>query len=66
MMPSDLAPTVRRTGGCEAMSKQSIRLVVLLVGVLLVAAGCQNQTSSDNAERRGGFYTGVAGGWSRP
>jgi hypothetical protein len=48
------------------MSKQSIRLAVLLVGILLVAAGCQNRGSSDNAERSGGFYTGVSGGMTRP
>lgn len=57
---------VRRSGGCEAMRRQSIRLAVLLVGILLVAAGCQNQASNDNAERRGGFYTGASGGWTRP
>jgi hypothetical protein len=48
------------------MSKRSSRLIVLLLGGMLVLAGCQTQGSGGNAERRGGFYGGVSGGLSRP
>jgi len=37
-----------------------------LLGGMLFLAGCQNQGSSDDVERRGGFYGGVTGGLSRP
>jgi len=48
------------------MGKRSIQLLGLLLGGVLLLAGCQNQGSSDDAARRGGFYTGVSGGWTRP
>ena len=48
------------------MGKRSIRLVVVLLGGMLVLAGCQNQGSSDDSERRDGLYGGVIGGLSRP
>ena len=48
------------------MGKRSIRLVILLLGGMLFLAGCQNQGSSNDEERRGGFYGGVSGGLSRP
>jgi hypothetical protein len=41
-------------------------VVVPLLGGMLFLAGCQNQGSSDDVERRGGFYGGVTGGLSRP
>ena len=65
-MPMDSAPTVRRISGREAMDNRSIRLGVLLLGVLLILTGCHNQQSSGNEERRGGFYSGVSGGWTHP
>jgi hypothetical protein len=48
------------------MGKESIRLVVLLLGVMLLLAGCHNHDSGRDEERRGGFYTGATGGWTRP
>ena len=48
------------------MGKRSIQLLVLVLGSLLLLAGCQNRGSGDDADRRGGFYTGVSGGWTRP
>jgi len=41
-------------------------VVVPLLGVMLLLAGCQNQGSSDDGERRGGLYGGMTGGLSRP
>jgi predicted small secreted protein len=48
------------------MGKRSIQLLVLLLGGMLLLAGCQNRGPGDDAERRGSFYTGVIGGWTRP
>ena len=48
------------------MSRKSIRLVVLLLGIMLVLDGCQNQGSDNDRERRDGFYGGITGGWTRP
>ncbi len=47
------------------MIQRSILTLVLLLGVLFLA-GCQSQSSGSNDERRGGFYTGAIGGWTRP
>ena len=41
-----------------------LRLAALLLGGMLVLAGCKNQSGS--GERRDGFYGGVSGGWTRP
>ena len=32
----------------------------------LTAFGCAQQSGSSDEQRRGGFYSGVTGGWSRP
>ena len=41
-------------------------VVIPLLGVMLLLAGCQNQGASNDSERRGGFYGGMSGGLSRP
>src|SRR5690242_17167473 len=41
-------------------------VVIPLLGVMLLLAGCQSQGSSDDGERRGGLYGGMTGGLSRP
>lgn len=55
------------------MSKRSIRsghrllgFAALLLGGMLVLAGCQNQSAGNSGERRDGFYGGVNGGLIRP
>ena len=41
-------------------------VVIPLLGAMLLLAGCQNQGSSDDGERRGGLYGGMTGGLNRP
>lgn len=48
------------------MSRRSIRLAVLMLGGMVLLAGCQDQGSGGNGERRDGFYSGISGGWTRP
>ena len=41
-------------------------VMVPLLGGMLVLGGCQSHGSSNNGERRDGFYGGIRGGWTRP
>ena len=66
VMLAVLASIVRQTHMQEPMSKRSIRLVVLVLGGMVLLAGCQNQSPSSNEERHDGFYSGISGGWTRP
>lgn len=43
-----------------------LRLAALLLGGILVLAGCASQNGDADEQRRGGFYGGVIGGLSRP
>lgn len=42
------------------------RITALLVGLALLLGGCAVREPGTDDNRRGGFYGGVSGGWSRP
>ena len=53
----------------EAFGRDAARIGFVLFALALTAltaAGCAQQNSSADEQRRGGFYGGVIGGLSRP
>jgi hypothetical protein len=45
---------------------RSLIVFLMFLGALVAIAGCADRDSSNNDERRGGFYGGVSGGMSHP
>jgi hypothetical protein len=46
--------------------RHPLGFAALLLGSMLVLAGCASRNGSADEQRRDGFYAGVIGGWSRP
>jgi hypothetical protein len=42
------------------------RIAALMIGLTLLLGGCAARDPGTDDNRRGGFYTGVSGGWTRP